>query len=244
MTWQVPRIWEGGDVWILGGGPSVTKQFGIPDKVVQDVVKGLSPPSVYSPYMVPIHDKHIIGINVAYLIGDWIDMVFVGDQAFFFKHIDGLAKFPGMKVTCHHMTEGYDWVKYLVRDSRHGRGISDNPKMVSWNGNSGAAAISVAANAGAKRIILLGFDMKLDETKKQWWHNLYGRDPNAKRSPKKPWHMPFDRHLRGFPEIQKDARRRGIEIWNVSPDSAIREFPKMNLSEALERSKKLVVEEV
>ena len=73
MIWSVPRMWEEGDVWILGGGPSVPRQFGIPEKVVQDVINGISPPSVYSPYMKALHDKHVIGINVAYLIGNWID---------------------------------------------------------------------------------------------------------------------------------------------------------------------------
>ena len=97
MIWQVPRIWEGGDVWILGGGPSVPKQFNIPDKVVQEVVAGASP-SVYSPYMSFLHNKHVIGINVAYLIGDWIDMVFFGDASFFLPHQQRLAVFTGMKL--------------------------------------------------------------------------------------------------------------------------------------------------
>jgi hypothetical protein len=72
MIWQVPRIWEGGDVWIIGGGPSITKEFNIPDEVVQSVLKKQSPLSVYSPYMSFLHDKHVIGINVAYMLGDWI----------------------------------------------------------------------------------------------------------------------------------------------------------------------------
>lgn len=105
MIWQVPRMWEGGDVWIIGGGPSVPKQFGIPDEVVQDVIKGISPPSVYSPYMSFIHDKHVIGINVAYLIGNWIDIIFFGDIGFFLKHQQGLASFPGLKVSCHPQME-------------------------------------------------------------------------------------------------------------------------------------------
>lgn len=232
MIWHVPRIWEGGDVWILGGGPSVTKQFGIPDEVVQSVVKGTSPPSVYSPYMSVIHNEHVIGINVAYLIGNWIDMVFFGDIAFFLKHQAGLAAFPGMKVSCHPSIQKHDWVKYTARDTNHPRGISNNPQMASWNGNSGAAAISVAANAGASRIILLGFDMKLDNNKVQWWHDLYGRGPRVIRD-HKPLRLPFDRHLRGFAEIAKDARRRNIQIINACPDSAISEFPKCSLSELI-----------
>lgn len=240
MSWQVPKIWEDADVWIIGGGPSVTKQFGIPDEVVQSVIKGTSPPSVYSPYMKVLHDKHVIGINVAYLIGDWIDMVFFGDSAFFHSHIERLAKFPGLKVSCHPSVEKYDWIKYTPRSGKS-KGISDNPKMVSWNGNSGAAAISVAANAGASRIILLGFDMKLDTANKQHWHDLYGRQKRTQEQQnkrnrgirQKPFHYPFDRHLRGFPVIAQDAKSRGIEILNASPDSAIECFPKFTIKELL-----------
>lgn len=234
MIWQVPLIWEGGDVWIIGGGPSVPKQFGVPDEVIQDVIKGVVPISAYSEYMSFLHDKHVIGINVAYLLGEWVDMVFFGDVGFFLKHREALSKFGGIKVSCHPSADKYDWVKYTPRDRSHPRGITSNPKMVSWNGNSGAAAISIAANAGAKRIILLGFDMKLDDSKNQHWHNVYGRSPiTPPRFPKKTRHLPFDRHLRGFADVSKDAKKRQIEIINANPDSAITEFRKFTIKELL-----------
>ncbi len=229
MTWRVPPIWEEGDVWIIGGGPSISKQFGVPDKVVRSVVKGLSPLSTYSPYMFLLHDKHVIGVNVAYQIGDWIDMVFFGDGGFFLKHQEGIAGFPGLKVSCSPKTSELSWIKYVARNSSQPRGISDNPKMVSWNGNSGAAAISVAANAGAHRIILLGFDMKLGEHKQQHWHDVYGRGAiTEERRLKK---MPFHKHLRGFPAIAEDAKRRKIEILNANPDSGITCFRKVTVQE-------------
>lgn len=227
MIWQVPRIWEGGDVWILGGGPSVPKQFDIPDKVVQSVVSGKELPSIYSPYMSFLHDKHVIGINVAYLIGDWIDMVFFGDASFFLPHQQRLAAWSGLKVSCHAGVNKHNWVKYLPKQNEKTRGISTNPGMVSWNGNSGAAAISVAAHTGAKRIVLLGFDMNLDGNR-QHWHDLYhrGDKPNLKK-------LPFNRHLRGFPDIAKDARHLGITILNASPDSAITVFRKVTVKELM-----------
>jgi hypothetical protein len=230
MMWNVPRIWEGGEVWIIGGGPSVPKQFGVPDSVIQKVIQGESP-SLYSPYMVGIHKKHVIGINVSYLIGDWVDVAFFGDIGFFLQNQTTLAKFPGLKVCCNPQIEKHKWVKYLARDTRKTRGISDDPHMVCWNHNSGSAAISFAVHAGATRIILLGFDMKVNGHDQQHWHDLYGRIAN--KNPKKPQHMPFDRHLRGFADIARDAKRLGVEIINASPDSAIQEFPKFSVKELL-----------
>jgi hypothetical protein len=231
MIWQVPRIWEGGDVWIIGGGPSITKEFNIPAEVVQSVLKKQSPLSVYSPYMSFLHDKHVIGINVAYMLGDWIDMVFFGDKSFFLTHQNGIAIFPNLKVSCLPSMAGSSWIKCLPRDTEHTRGISTSPRLCSWNGNSGAAAISVAVHAGAKRIILLGFDMKLSPDKTQHWHNVYGR--GEIKDDKKLRKLPFDRHLRGFADIAKDAKRMGVEILNCCPDSMIKEFPKFSLKELI-----------
>lgn len=231
MNWKVPKIWEDGDVWILGGGPSVTKQFGIPDNIVRNVLSGTSTPSAYSPYMEPLHSKHVIGINISFMIGDWIDFVFFGDPNFFLKYQVELAKFPGLKVSCAPNTEKVPWVKYLAREGSHGKGISTNPYKVSWNANSGCAAISVAANAGAKRIILLGFDMKLGDNKMQHWHDVYHRGlATDQRRLKK---LPFLRHMAGFKEIMNDAKKRGIEILNANPDSAIVEVPKYKLEDLL-----------
>lgn len=236
MRWQVPKMWEGGDVWIIGGGTSVPKQFGIPNEIVQSVVKGDSTPAVYSPYLSALHDKHVIGINVAYLIGDWIDIVFFGDKGFFLSHESRLARFPGLKVTCYSGADRIKWVKFLQRDTKHPKGISSNPKLISWNMNSGSAAINVAAHSGAKRIILLGFDMKLDEKSKQHWHGLY-RQGGVAPLRKGRQSLPFDRHMRGFDEIAKDARRMGIEIINCSPESAIKQFRKITVKELLNAEK-------
>lgn len=231
MRWDIPKIWEDGDVWILGGGPSVTEQFDIPDSVVKQVLSGTSSPNVYSPYMEPLHKRHVIGINVSFMIGDWIDMAFFGDPNFFLQYQVELAKFPGLRVSCAPNTENVPWVKFLAREGSHGKGISTNPYKVSWNGNSGAAAISVAAHAGAKRIILLGFDMTLGENKMQHWHDIYKKGPatNEKRLRK----LPFHRHLIGFGQIAKDAKRMGIEILNASPKSVITEFPKYSVKELI-----------
>ena len=232
MSWQIPQMWEGGDVWIIGGGPSVTKQFGIPEKIVQNVLKGILTPAAYSPYFAPIHNKHVIGVNAAYLLGDWMDIIFFGDNGFFLQHKNALAAHPAIKVTCWPtLNNKYDWLRWVGRDTTKTQGITSNPLKVSWNGNSGAAAISLAAHAGAKRILLLGFDMALDQTRgNQHWHNTYGTSERGKMNAKR---LPFDRHLRGFPRIAEDAKKLGITILNVSPESAIECFQKVSLKQVL-----------
>jgi hypothetical protein len=228
MNWSVPKIWEGGDVWIIGGGPSIIKQFDIPLDVVNDVVNRKLSPSLYSSYMESIHSKHIIGINIAYMLGNWVDMVFFGDHNFLELNKNSLYDFPNLKVSCVPKSEKYPWVHCLSKDPTHPFGITTHPMTVSWNKNSGAAAISVAEHTGAKRIFLLGFDMKLLDNK-QHYHSQY----NNNGEPKNMERLPFNRPLQGFPIIAQDAKQIGIEIINVNPDSGIHNFPKVSLKEAL-----------
>ena len=238
MIWSIPHMWNGGEVWILGGGPSVPKQFDIPDSVIADVVQGRSTPAAYSPYMSAIHNKHVIGINVAYTIGDWIDIVFFGDEGFYKNHKQGLAKFPGLRVSCHPLAEKTNWIKYTPRAFRHNHGLTKRGSEVCWNGNSGAAAINLAVHLGAKRIILLGFDMHLDPSAMMHWHDLYGRGKYTKptpgrRGPRDHEGLPFEKHLRGFAQISEDAKHFGVEVINACPDSAITQFRKTTVKELL-----------
>ena len=234
MRWNIPRIWEGGDVFIIGGGPSVPFQFGVPEDVYQDVAVGKRLPSAYSKFMKSLHGKHVVGVNNAYLIGLWIDVAFFGDHSWYLVHRMRLAKFPNLKVTCNPRFDGKtsrnDRVKFVARDREKRFGISPDPSKVAWNNNSGAAAINLAVHLGAKRIVLLGFDMKGNGAYTHWHgsHHRNEKDATRIKSP------PFRRHLKGFPTIARDAKKMGVEILNASPDSAIDVFPKASLLEVLE----------
>ena len=237
--WQIPEMWKGGECWIIGGGPSIPREFDIPEDVVQGVLSRELPLNAYSPYLSAIHHKHIIGVNAAFYLGSWVDIAFFGDGGFYFQNRKELLEFPNMLVSCNPALSNNKkaiGVKFIRRDGRYRHGISFRKGSVSWNKNSGAAAINLAVHLGAKRIYLLGFDMKLGEGDLQWWHKHYKRAQNDKKThPKK---LPFQNHLEGFPVIARDARRHGIEIFNISRDSAITNFPKITVQEALEHGKK------
>jgi len=238
MYWRVPKIWEGGCVWIIGGGPSIPKLFNVPDTVVKKVLEGELDESAYSPYMKAIHDEHIIGVNAAFLLGDWIDVVFFGDSKFFLKFRQQLEHFGHLKISCAQAALKQNWVHSLRRDRKHRRGISVDPTAVSWCGNSGCAAISLAYNAGVKKVFLLGFDMKLDDNCSQHWHSRYKKTRTSK-NPAERKNLPFHKHLPAFPVIAKDAKRLGLEIYNVSPDSAIDCLPKITLEKALDLAREM-----
>jgi len=228
-------MWEGGECWIIGGGPSIAQEFGVPEDVISAVLSGEQPLNAYSPYFSPIHDKHVIGVNTAFLLGEWVDVMFFGDGGFYTSNVVEMNKRTKIKVSSNpnlvKKTRIFQGVKYVPRDNSHPEGISNKPNRVSWNLNSGAAAINLAHQFGAKRIYLLGFDMKLGEDGNQWWHRHYSaHKPGKRRNPKK---LPFHRHLKSFPMIANDAKRLGLEIINVSPDSEIPDFKRVKLSDVL-----------
>lgn len=227
MTWSVPKIWKDGTCWIIGGGPSIANQFQVPKKIVDKVSTSELPVSAYSTYMSLLHDKHVIGVNGAFLLGNWVDMCFFGDKSWYFRNAKALNDYKGLIIGCPEFLQVQGWqnlgIKYLQKANGKTYGISEDPTKVCWNMNSGSAAISLAYNTGCKRIILLGFDMDVNPQGKSHWHGLY----EAKKT------QPFHKHLIGFDQIASDAKRLGVEIINASPTSKITQFPKINVKDII-----------
>lgn len=223
--WKVPKMWTE-DCWIIGGGPSMLQQFEVPSELITKVEGKELPFSAYSDYYKPLHSKNVIGTNMAFMLGNWISVLYFCDAQFFRVNKDSIAAFPNIKATCvSNLGKAFSVeaasIKRLKRDYKFG--LSFEQDMICWNHNSGAAAINFAILAGAKRILLLGFDMKPQEGRTHW-HNAY---------PNKTERASFKRFLRRFPDIASAAKRAGVEILNVSPDSAIDCFPKVTLKEVL-----------
>ena len=236
MKWVIPRMWEGGECWIIGGGPSMPRQFDIPEDVVSKVMARELPLSTYSPYLSPIHERHIIGVNAAFMLGRWVDVMIYGDGAFYWANKDALCEFPNLRISCNPNTHkgrpGVYGVKYIARNGNHAKGISKAKNMISWNKHTGGAAINLAYHFGVNRIFLLGFDMNPAD-RHQHWHAQYpsALKPGNKRN------LPFSKHSESFPEIARDAVNLKIKIFNVNLDSAISQFPKITLEEALKMKK-------
>jgi hypothetical protein len=97
--------------------------------------------------------------------------------------------------------------------------------VIGWGGNGGFQALNLAVQFGARRIILVGYDMRLD--KGLHWH---GRHPAGLNNP-------TDKNVARWRRAVDDAapalRALGIEVINTSMESALGNYPKMSLGEAL-----------
>lgn len=97
--------------------------------------------------------------------------------------------------------------------------------LASGGGHSGFQAINLAIQFGARRIVLVGFDMTL-----KGGAHWSGHDPNVGRPDAKrveSWRAAMDACAPQFKQL-------GVEVINCAMGSALRAYPKMTLAEALD----------
>lgn len=94
--------------------------------------------------------------------------------------------------------------------------------------NSGAAAVSLAASRGAKRIVMLGYDCQRTDGKAHWHGDHVKTLGNAGSLPKWP---------ANFAKLATHLQRMGVEVLNASRATALECFPRVSLEDALEHAR-------
>jgi hypothetical protein len=157
----------------------------------------------------------------------WADVVY-GCDGPWWKARRGLPEYEGLKLAhdtsvCAAYPDVHK-VEVLTQD----RVQLDEPGVVGSGGNSGFQALNLALQFGARRIMLIGFDMHAGSGV-HW----YGR--NAWRNANNPSSPNLMRWRDAFTSEAPQLRQLGIDIVNVSPDSSLRCFEFASLEATLER---------
>lgn len=211
--WQVPEIWLGETAVLLGGGPSLTRDQIDAVHLRKFGVRGT-----------PLR---VIAINNAYRVAPWADLLYFCEEKFW-RWNRGLAEwksFPGLKVALETAAcfAAEPEIKRL-RNYGPSPGLEDARDGLRHGWSSGYAAIGLAALLGARRIVLLGYDMKATADGRTHWHKDYPIwDPPS---------VYADRMLAGFASLVVPLRRRGVTVLNATPGSAIECFPRVPLESA------------
>lgn len=196
----VPRLHPGGTVAIFAGGPSLTRE---------DV-----------DYCRPRVDG-AVAVNNAYQLAPWASALYAADYKWWVWH-KGCPGFTGLKYTVTRPTiRVFRDVRLLRRSGEDG--IDRKPDALRMGRNSGYQALNLAVHLGAKRIILLGFDMQRGPQNEAHWH---GEHPDFSRSP-------FPIFIRKFETAVKPLQQAGIAVVNCSRQTALHCFPEQPLEEAL-----------
>jgi hypothetical protein len=192
------RTWPDSDIFIIGGGKSL-------DSFDWSLLRS----------------ELTIGCNDAYQLGIEVCKILVFcDNIWYSKHKTRLSDYQGRVFTdCPQLKN--EEILGIVQVKRVDSGLHRD--TLGYNGNSGAVALNLALILGAKRIFLLGFDMKLTDGDANWHVNEVNM-PTAYVYPK---------FKRGFDVIAKKLPTvfPGAEIYNLTDDSALDVFPKISLND-------------
>jgi hypothetical protein len=146
------------------------------------------------------------------------DMLYASDIEWWRTNAQQALKFPGLKVSCSD-TE-FKAIMHLQTSGIYG--FDPNPTKIRHGCNSGYAALHIAIQAKAKRIILLGYDMTNANG-----HHWFGKHQFGLRT--------TDAHsFVKWAETFKGLIGQGSEIINCTPGSALTCFPMMDLEQALQ----------
>jgi hypothetical protein len=153
------------------------------------------------------------------------DIAYACDFAWWERY-RGLPDFAGLKLSVDKKACQRNWGVQLV-------GLNKNDDrlelmkfgVVGWAGNSGFHALNLAVQMMASKIILVGYDMTLAHG--VHWHGKHvGLNNPTDRS--------VDRWRRCIDAAAEVIQALGTKVVNASPISALQNYPRMTLQEAIE----------
>jgi len=191
------------------------------------IVVATGPSAANVPLEIAKGKARFLAVKDAWTLCPWADALYACDHHWWEAH-NGVIPFLGQRIAYDERTIekwlGLGFLKVEIKKyMEHLR--FDQVGTVGWGGNSGFHAINLAAQFGAKKLILVGFDMRIDEGKHFFGDHPYQGGPSAGNC--KRWSAHLDKQAPAFSE-------RGIKVINCSPVSTLTAYPKMPLEKALQ----------
>jgi len=200
--------WIGETIAIIASGPSA-KKAGV------DKLQGRA---------------KVIVINESWQLAPWADVLY-GCDGQWWKWRDGVRKFKGIRLSydadaCN-LYRDLGMRRIYIPDRKSDVIVWEPLGHVGAGGNSGFQALNLAAQFGGSRILLVGYDMRVD-LGSHWHQPHYPPLSNPHPNDNLPrWRAAVD----GAHEVLSS---RGIEVINCSLVSALKAYPKMTIAEALD----------
>jgi len=181
--------WKGETVVCVASGPSLLRED-------VEAVRGKA---------------RVIVINREFETAPWADALYAADYRFWQTYIADIRRvFRGELWTVD--ARGAHQYKLNLVHRGMSEGLSKEPSTINTGGNSGFQAISLAAQWGAARIVLLGYDMQRTDGKEHHYGKHKNRLPNG---------AGFKSWIPRLVPLVRDLRKAGVELWNATRETAI-----------------------
>ena len=214
--WTAPEMWPESTFVIVAGGPSVTPAQ--VDCCCNRQDRGSL--------------VRVIAVNDAYRIAPWADVLYFCDDKWWQWHAKKLADWRGLIVRLAGGQHDFGDARIKVLKNMDKAGLCPFRDGLHNGSNSGYQAINLAVHLGAKRILLLGFDMQAPlvngRPKTHWFGDHPGGTSPSVYSQMLPW----------FDSLVAPLAKRGVEVINCTPGSAIKVFPRAGIEEAFVESQR------
>lgn len=188
------------------------------------VIVASGPSAPESPIDLARGKCRVIAINNSWQLAPWADILYACDWAWWNQN-KGRNDFAGLRVSIDKRScdkwdikyvqcnKGTDSMEFAVRGK------------VGWGGNSGFHALNLAVQFGCSRVLLVGYDMHVNNG--AHWH---GNHPSIMNNPRR---GNVERWRRAVDGAAAKIAERGVEVVNCSANSALQNYKKMPLDEAL-----------
>lgn len=222
--WKVPVAWAGETAAVIASGPSMAT---LRDSVQR--LRGLC-------RVVAVNDQAIRTLDHEGrwhdAIAPWADVLYAADRKWWWENRVEAAKFEGIRVTINQCGEARFVLPFDVKIVRNGGhfGYDDREDHIRTGFNSGFQAVQLAAKLGAKRILLIGFDMRRTGAHHHWFGEHAWRAN---------YRMPFGAFINAFNKSAMAYEKIGVRILNCTPGSALRCFLSADLDEVIHEMQRM-----
>jgi hypothetical protein len=193
--------WQGKTAVVICAGPSLS------DEQIDTII-------CYAP--------KTIAVNTAYLYAPHSDVIYAGDMMFWRAHHQRIRTFCAESSlwTC----DSGAAERFAISRQRAGNREGLGREVLHMNGNSGFQAINLAYLWGARRILLVGMDMREIDGRK---HRHGDHEKGLVQA------QQFDEWLHKSVKLAADLKEVGCDVANCTPGSALKCFRMSTVEEEL-----------
>lgn len=167
----------------------------------------------------------VLVVNDGYRLAPWAKWLYACDYQWWNHHVARVRReFRGQCWTRDQDAARAFDLYYI--ESRDGAGLCRDPFAIYEGLNSGYQAINLAYHFGARRIVLLGYDM--GATGNTHWFGEHPTDISSCAGARS-----FDLFLARFPALAADLEAAGVDVVNCTPRTALTAFRRAELVDVL-----------